>query len=447
MRETAEPIQDPIKEFRLPPHSLEAERGILGCIMLNPFECMAECSERFGNDSTIFYDLKHRIIFDSFVAMTEAGQSIELLTLVQWLRDRSQLEAIGGLLYLSTLSDGIVSPMLPDYIAIAFDKQMRRNVIRFGMDIVKISEELLSASEIIDMIECRSLSFRKQDVKGFSNIKTVQQKIVEQAQDAHDGKPIIGFTTGLHNLDHRIGVIELQTVIMLSGMPSAGKTSLAVNICNSILHDQGAHVGVFSMETSDIRFVRRMMCADSKLSARRLKDGEMSEADFKKLTMANGKLSRARDRLHIYDQGGLTVAQLRAKARRMHQLGTRFFVIDYLQLLSGGKKFGNRTEELDYISKQIKDMAKELDCVILAIASESRDGGIRGSAQFDYDADAKWRLECESKDLTREVTLNITKDKESGYGEVELMFIADCMRFESKARIEPEEGRRSANDR
>jgi replicative DNA helicase len=432
---------------KLPPHSTEAEQGILGCIMDAPLDSLMECAEKFGNDPEIFYLLTYRTIFQEMVWMLDEGIAIDLITLQQRLKDSGKLDFVGGLAFIAGLSDSIPSPAhLPNYIIIAQEKQTLRKVVKFATELVGRVYECSDVPSLIDSMESAALAVRRQDARGFSDIKAVQDKILVQAQDAHEGKPIVGFKTGLMDLDLRIGVIEMQTVIMLSAVPSAGKTSLAVNIVNDILHNQGGHVGVFSLETSDVRFVRRMICADSRLSAKHLKDGSMVGIDFNKLCVANSRLSKVRDRLHISDQGGLTIAQLRAKARRMAQLGTRFFVIDYLQLLSSGNQRHTKTEGLDAISMGIKEMAKELDAVILAIASESREGGIRGSGQFDYDADAKWRLETDSKDLVRDVTLQITKDKESGFGSIDLTFLSDCMRFESKAKISDEDVRKNYDD-
>lgn len=448
---------------RLPPHSPEAEQGVLGCVLVDP-KCLCECVLKFGkNGGEVFYDLRHQTIFKAMADMDERRMAIDVITLQQFLKDKQVLEQVGGIAYLSVLPDVVSSAAnLSYYLDIVIEKAMLRHMIHTATEVVgRIYDFEGDVAQLMDETERRVLAVR--DFVGKSEYKSVREavkRVINRIEDLHT-KPnqILGLTTGLADLDKQISGLVAGSMIVVAARPSQGKTSLCMNIVEHVCIDLGLPVGVFSLETSIDNLVMRMLCSRSRVNARNIRDGFLAERDFPKLTGAAGKI--AASNLFIDDASGLSIMELRARARRMHQQhGIKLLVIDYLQLLiatMNGRRIDKREREVAEISSGIKALGKELGIPILAISQISREvdkskrkptmADLRESGALEQDADVIGLLhktdreedgydECEAAVA---MDLLIAKNKDGQTGPVKLTFLKSYTRFESAAKVSDED--------
>ena len=465
---------------RLPPHSIEAEQGVLACVLLSPQECLGECIEKFkvklepkarqdrndpdSDPCAIFYDLRHREIYRTVVEMYDAKEAIDLITLSQRLKDQNQLEGVGGLEYLASLPDRVPSAAnLKYYADIVWDKYILRKMIRTCTGVVaEIYDYEGEVDRLVDEVETTILriSEEKEAAKiGGSNIKDLVHKAIEKIELYHANQGMLtGLSTGFVDLDRMTTGLHPGEMVVIAARPSMGKTSLAMNIAESVAIDQKLPVGVFSLEMSADSLVLRMLCSRSKVNLRKIRDGFFTERDFPKLTGAAGKL--AASPLFIDDTPALSILQLRAKARRMwQQHDIKLFVIDYLQLLhSTARRAENRQQEIADISGGVKALAKELGVPVIVLSQLNRElekdknrkprlSDLRESGAIEQDADLVALLYKPSGDEDEEapeqegleIRLCIAKQRNGPTGDVELTFLKPYTRFESAAKVSAED--------
>ncbi|MBI4664229.1 MAG: replicative DNA helicase, partial [Verrucomicrobia bacterium] len=322
---------------RLPPHSLEAEQGVLGCILLSPNEGLGVCIEKFRRGSEVFYDLRHRCIFELLVEMFDQKEAIDLITVQQRLKDKHQLEAVGGIAYLSELADHVPSAAnLEYYLDIVREKFLLRKMIQTCTGVVgRVYEHEGEVDALLDEVERDILRISEDRVEASSRtIKELVHKAITTIEEFHQRQGMLtGIGTGFPDFDKMTSGLHGGEMIVIAARPSMGKTSLAMNIAEHVAIDQKLAVGVFSLEMTAESLVLRMLCSRSRVNLRNIREGFLAERDFPKLTGSAGKLASAP--LFIDDSSGLSILQLRAKARRMYQqYGIKLFVIDYLQLLN-----------------------------------------------------------------------------------------------------------------
>jgi replicative DNA helicase len=453
---------------RLPPHSIDAEQGVLGCILLSPNECMGECLTKLKAGSDVFYDLRHQTIFDAMAEMFDKREAIDIITLQQRLKDRQLLEQVGGIAYLSGLSDVVPSSAHLDYyLNIVQDKFLLRKMIRVCTDVVgRVYECEGEVDSLMDEVErdvLRISEFRVQSQ--ISGIKDLVYRAINTIEDYHQrqGK-LTGLPTGFIDLDKLTTGMHPGEMIVIAARPSVGKTSLAMNIAEHVAIDNNIPVGVFSLEMTADSLVLRMLCSRSRVNLRNVRDGFLAERDFPKLTLNAGKLAGAP--LFIDDSSGLSILQLRAKARRMfQQYGIKLFVIDYLQLLhSSSRKAENRQQEIADISGGIKALAKELNVPVIVLSQLNREverekgraprlSDLRESGSIEQDADLVGLLykptskgdddesggAAEPEDAIP-VNLLIAKQRNGpAQVDVNLTFLKTFTRFESAAKIQDDD--------
>src|SRR4051812_46836998 len=453
-------MADPSKVDRLPPHSIEAEQGVLGCILLSPHECMGETIEKFKQGGELFYDLGHRVIYEVLVEMYDKKEGIDLITFGQRLKDRQQLEAVGGLAYLSSLPDAVPSAAnLSYYVEIVREKYILRRMIQACTDVVaRVYDHEGEVDGLLDEVERDILQISEARVENTSNtMKELVRKSITTIEQYHQRQgAVTGVGTGFVDLDKMTSGFHEGEMIVVAARPSMGKTSLAMNIAEYVSVDLKLPVGVFSLEMTADSLVLRMLTSRARVNMRKVRDGFMSEQDFPKLTGAAGKLANAP--LFIDDTSGLSILQLRAKARRMwQQYGVKLFVIDYLQLLhSTARRADNRQQEIADISNGIKSLAKELKVPVIVLSQLNREmereknrrprmSDLRESGSIEQDADLIGLLydpnKGDEEDGPREesdskqVTLIIAKQRNGPTGDVNLTFFKSYTRFESAARI------------
>src|SRR6266404_665042 len=450
---------------RLPPNSPQAEQGVLGCILLSPNDCMGECLTKLKGGSEVFYDLRHQTIFDMIAEMYDKREAVDIITLQQRLKDKQLLEQVGGFAYLAELPDTVPSAAnLSYYLDIVVEKFLLRKMIRVCTDVVsRVYDFEGEVDALMDEVERDVLRISESRVQGqTSTIKELVNKAINTIEDFHEKQGMLtGIGTGFVDLDKMTTGLHGGEMIVIAARPSVGKTSLAMNIAEHVAIDLQLPVGVFSLEMTGDSLVLRMLCSRSRVNLRNVRDGFLVERDFPKLTGAAGKLANAP--LFIDDSSGLSILQLRAKARRMHQqYGVKLFVIDYLQLLhSTARRAENRQQEIADISNGVKSLAKELSVPVIVLSQLNREmereknrkprlSDLRESGAIEQDADVVGLLYKPSSDEDENgapqpeedavpVNLLIAKQRNGPTGDVNLTFLKSYTRFESAAKVSDED--------
>lgn len=378
---------------RLPPASLEAERGVLGCVFIEPQRSLADCIERLPAGGKCFYDLRHQELYDLVVEMYHAGEAIDVLTVQQRLTDKGRLEAIGGLDFLVSLPEATPSALnLIYYLDIVREKYALRSLLRAcGQVVEKVHdpEQNEKAAQLLE--EAERLMLAVQDVREESSLVTAKEggkKLLRVFDSYVRGVGIPGgLKTGLHYYDKLLGGMFPQEYAVLAGRPGSGKTSFALQILECIAMMQGLPVALFSLEMTIEQVVLRWACQRGKVNLQKFRTGYMENRDFQKLTNAAIELSKAP--IWLDDRSGMTVHEIRSKARRLvREHGVRFICIDYLQLIRSADPRLVREQQVAEISAELLAMAKELEVPVLVLAqlnrqSESSDRGNHGPKLSD----------------------------------------------------------------
>lgn len=440
------------------PASMDAERSILGAILLDNqtfYQADNLRSEEFSLDS-------HRRIFARIIDMMGVSRPVDIITLSEELRTQQQLEAVGGVAYLASLTDGVPPRAnIQHYIRIVKDKALLRGLINLSN---KSISRALEQSEPVDAIlndTEQGLISLSQDVRdtGFSTIEQIvnEHNIIQRITNQTAG--ITGLATHFADLDEMTSGLQKGDLIIIAARPSMGKTSFAMNVTENAAVKDNKVVAVFSLEMSRESLLMRMLCSHAKVDSHHLRNGFLSRDELNKLSNAVGTMMEAP--IYIDDTPGISVMSMRAKCRRLKQERGRLdlILVDYLQLMSSGpagstRRFGNRTEEVSAMSRDLKLLAKEMNTPLIAIsqlsrAPESRTGDhkpqlsdLRESGSIEQDADVVgfiFRPEVYEKDeskkaeLDGEAELIISKQRNGPTGTVKLAFIKKCTRFESRA--------------
>jgi replicative DNA helicase len=463
-RKEQAPLPMPQVGDRLPPHSIEAEQGVLGCVLLSPNDCMGVCIEKFKRGSEVFYDMRHQALFDTLAEMYDKKELIDPIVLQQYLRDRNQLEALGGMPYIAGLMNCVPSAASLDYyIEIVREKYILRKMIQTCTGAVaRVYDHQGEVDGLLDEVERDVLQIAEERVSmGTKTIKDLVHTAINTIEDYHTrAGALTGLGTGFPDLDKMTSGMHGGEMIVIAARPSMGKTSLAMNIAEHVAIEEKQPVGVFSLEMTAESLVLRMLCSRSRVNLRNIRDGFLAERDFPKLTGAAGKLANAP--LFIDDSAGLSILQLRAKARRMYQQhGIKLFVIDYLQLLNASsQKIENRQQEIAQISNGIKALAKELDVPVIVLAQLNRElekdknrkprlSDLRESGAIEQDADLVgllYKPDAEKADdddgaagqqdvEAVAVNLLIAKQRNGPTGDVHMTFLKSYTRYESASKV------------
>ncbi len=461
-RADARPVLD-----RLPPHSPEAEMGVLGCALLSPNECVGECVEKLKDGGQeVFYDLRHQTIYETLATMFNERMPIDLITVQQCLKDKQLLEQVGGISYLAQLQDSVPSAAnLSYYLEIVQEKFLLRKMIHTCTDVVgRVYDYEGEVDALMDEVErdiLRISESRSQST--VLGVKELVGKAIGTIENFFSRKGVLsGLGTGFADLDRMTDGLHGSEMIVIAARPSMGKTSLAMNIAEHVVLEQKLPVGVFSLEMSAESLVLRLMCSIARVNLRSIREGFMSESDFPKLTSAAGRLASAP--LYIDDSAGLSILQLRARARRLaQQHGVKLFVVDYLQLLhsTARRSQENRQQEISDISSGLKALAKELKVPVLVLSQLNRElekdksrkprlSDLRESGAIEQDADVVGLLykpnagDDEEGAAAEEsdglpVNLLIAKQRNGPTGDVNLTFLKPYTRFESAAKVSDED--------
>lgn len=428
---------------RLPPHDAENEAGLLGCVLLQPDECMTRLVGELGVKPEAFYDLRNGEIFKAMLELYEKRVPVDLLTLSNHFNSKQLLEQIGGLGYLMVLPDAVPSAAnLSAYVQVVKEKHLLRKIIQTCTHAVsEVYENGKDPHLLLDTVERDILAIRDTNRSGkLVEVKELVSESIAQIEKLWEQKgAITGLSTGFVDLDRYTDGLHAGELTVLSGFPSTGKTSLSVQIAEQVAVEQKRPVGVFSLEMNNVSLITRCICSRARVNLRKVRDGFLVERDFPKLTSASGKIAGAT--MFIDDASDLSVDEIRARARRYNQQApVALWVIDYLQLVKG--KGDNREQEVASVALGAKYMSKELNAPVLLLSQLNDDGKIRESRAPGQHADGMWKLRHkpdEDGEETSEacaVDLLIEKQRNGPRNvSVHLTFFPEFTRFESAAKV------------
>ena len=435
------------------PQNVEAERSILGAILLDN-HAYNDAAEHLKPDD--FSLDAHRRIYMSMMELAESSRPIDIITLVEELERKKDLQAIGDVGYVSSLLDGVPDrPSIEHYVHIVRDKAILRGLISVSSSaIAKASEQSDPADEILNDAEAAIFALSEKRIgQGFQGI----QDIVRNSFGSIDallqrGQRITGLETHFTELDEMTSGFQKADLVILAARPSMGKTSFVMNIAENAAIDDGKTVGIFSLEMSSEALLQRLLCSRAIVDAHKMRTGSLWADDMKKVARAMEELATAP--MFIDDTPGISLSEMRAKARRLKQSrgALDLLVVDYLQLMSGGsKRFENRTQEVSAISRGLKAIAKELEVPVIALsqlsrAPESRGGDhrpqlsdLRESGSIEQDADVVmfiFREEIYKPDdleLKGRAEIIMAKQRNGPIGKFHLAFLHNSTRFANLA--------------
>lgn len=357
----------------LPPFDREAEEAVIGSLLIDPDAVL-----KVTLDSEDFYIYRLRLVYQAIQALAQRSEPADLVTLSTELTARGDLEEIGGAAYLTGLINATPTSVHVEYYAkIVFNMAMKRRLLTASAEIAKLTSEDNDLGDMLNEAERKIFEVTAragQDQKKLKGIGTGLVKFYDKlSYIANNPGVIVGMPTGLVELDSILGGLQRSDMITLAGRPGMGKTSLALSIAMTACKNYGRKVALFSLEMSEEQLIQRLLASESGIDTQRLRLGRLNDEDWPSFYQAMGTLEKLT--ISIDDTAGLTVMDLRSRARRLAvESGLDFIIIDYLQLLSvGGKKRPeNRTQEISFISRQIKEMARELNVPVLALSQLSR---------------------------------------------------------------------------
>ncbi|NLY62201.1 MAG: replicative DNA helicase [Clostridiales bacterium] len=439
---------------RMPPHNMEAEQSVLGCMLLDK-ESVATATDFLDSDD--FYADAHKEIFDSMVEIYDRGEPVDLVTVTEQLRQRGTLEAVGGVVYLSDLSMTVPSTAnIKYYVDIVEEKAILRRLIAACNDIIKQSYEAREEIDlIIDHAEKSIFEITQRNtVSDFEPIKTVLLDTYAKIEEMSKNKgKIIGVPTGFHDFDQKTSGLQPSDFVLIAARPSMGKTSFVLNVAQYAAIRANVPVAIFSLEMSKEQLVQRMLSAEANVELQKIRTGDLSEEEWIKLVEAAGPLSQAP--IYIDDTPGISVMEMRSKARRLKlEKGLGMIVIDYLQLMSGRGRAENRQQEISEISRSLKALARELSVPVVTLSQLSRApeartdhrpmlSDLRESGAIEQDADLVaflyrdeyYNPDTEKKNIAEVI---IAKQRNGPTGTVELVWLGQYTKFANYAKTHQE---------
>ena len=431
------------------PSNLEAERSILGAILLDNAVCNQAIEMLRRED--LFLD-SHRRIFDKMISLTERLMPIDLITLSEELRRAGEFEQIGGATYIASLIDGVPrTDTIEPYAKVVKQKSMLRKLISASQQIVSLAfEEEDDADMIIDKAEHMIFEIAEDRVRqGFQYIGDVAHRRLEQIEQMA-GRPemITGVPTGFTDFDRMTSGLQRQELVVVAARPSMGKTALALNMAQYAAKN-GNVVGIFSLEMSAEQLVSRLLCSEARVDAHRLRTGYLNREEWARLADALRRLCETK--VYIDDSAAVSVMEMRAKCRRLKaEHGLDMLIVDYLQLMAGRGRIESRQQEVSQISRDLKGLAKELDVPVVALSQLSRApeqrsehkpqlSDLRESGAIEQDSDVVcfiYREELYNPTDENQGTaeLIIGKQRNGPTGSVQLAFLKEFTRFENMWR-------------
>jgi replicative DNA helicase len=435
------------------PQNVDAEASLLGAILIDS-DAIVKIADMVGVED--FFDARHTRIYDAIRKLYEKRSAIDVLTLSNQLKADGYLEDIGGSAYLAELTNFVpTAAHAEQYADIIAQKSLRRRLISAGTEITQTStDETKTVRELIEEAETKLFNVSQQHIQqNVISLEAILAESFERLDDLHkDKQKIRGVPTGFKDIDDKLAGLQRSDLIIIAARPSMGKTALALNLAHNVAVQAKQPVLIFSLEMSKEQLVDRLLSIESGVDAWALRTGNLTDSDFEKIGQAMGALSEAE--IYIDDTPGITVSDLRTKARReAHKRPLGLIIVDYLQLMSGGSRFGNdfnRVQEVSEISRGLKGIARELNVPLIALSQLSRSvesrspqipqlADLRESGSIEQDADVVafiyreefYNAETDRKKIT---DILIKKHRNGPTGGVELYFDNERQRFRSLDR-------------
>lgn len=434
---------------RVPPQSLDAEMSLLGAVLIDE-EVLADVSEIVRSHD--FYDKRHQIIFAAMIRLYERHKPVDLLTLTEELKKKSELEAIGGSAFLTELTNYVPTAAHAEaYAELVEQKAIRRRLIKASADISELGyDEDTTAQELLEKAEAELFSVSDQSLKqDLVSIESILTESFDRIEELHRNKgQLRGIRTGYRDLDNMTAGLQRSDLIILAARPAMGKTTLVTNLAYNVATIAKLPVLFFSLEMSKEQLIDRMLADASGVDSWNIRTGNLSDEDFSKISEAMGEMAEAP--IFIDDTPGLSVLEMRTKARRAaHDQPLGLIIVDYLQLMqSNGNHNGNRVQEVSEISRGLKLIARELNVPLIALSQLSRSvesrtppipqlSDLRESGSIEQDADIVSFIyrpgyyEPDNPEVQNITDLIIAKHRNGPVGKVQLYFHPERLRFMS----------------
>lgn len=431
---------------KIPPHNDEAEQSVLGAVLLSK-DAIGLIAEKIKPED--FYDGTNGQIFEAMLSLYEQGKPIDILTVSKALKKDKASKVDAS--YLTDLLNAVpTAANIEHYAEIIKEDATKRNLISVGTQIVEMGfMEDKEAEELLDKTEQAVFAMTQgHDIKGFAPIKDSLAQSFDRIDELHKtGGGVRGVKTGFTDVDSILSGMQAANLLILAARPGQGKTAMIVNMAQNIAVQDKKPVGIFSLEMSQEELVDRLLVGQADVDAWRLKTGKLNESDFARLSEAMGVLADAP--IYIDDTPGISISQIRTKARRLQlEHNVSIIIVDYLQLVDPGKHYDNRVQEVSIVSQALKNLARELKIPVLAVSQLSRAvehrGGdkrpqladLRESGAIEQDADVVmfiYRPEAEIANVMN-VKLLIAKHRNGAQGEIDLLFRGDRVKFYSVDR-------------
>ncbi|MCD6153032.1 MAG: replicative DNA helicase [Syntrophobacterales bacterium] len=438
---------------KVPPQNIEAEQSVLGGILLdnNAVNSVLEILEIAD-----FYSEAHRKIFSAIIELSEKDEPSDLITLSNLLRNKKQIDDVGGVAYLASLVDNVPSAAnIAYYSKIIKEKSILRRLIGVSTEILNKSYNSTSdVDHVLDDAEHAIFEISENKIKpSFSPLKDIIKDSFKTIEKLYEKKQLItGVPTGYEELDKLTSGFQKSDLVIIAGRPSMGKTALAINIAQNAAIEMEVPVALFSLEMSKEQLAIRMLSSEARVDSQRLRKGFLGETDWPKLTTAAGRLSDAS--IYIDDTPAISVLEMKAKSRRLKaENGLGLIVLDYLQLMRGRDSSIPREQEISEISRSLKALAKELDVPVIALSQLNRQveartdkrpylADLRESGAIEQDADVilfiyRDEVYNRSEDNPEKglAEIIVGKQRNGPTGKVKLTFLKEYTRFENLTTV------------
>ena len=435
---------------RIPPHSAEAEQAVLGAMLMNK-EAITVASEILSGDD--FYQTAYGILFNSMVELFHAGKPVDLITLQEYLKEKDVPPEISSMEFARDLLMGTqTSANIKSYAEIVREKSIMRRLI-------KVNEETANAcylqnqplEEILEDAQKQVFALAETgNSEEYVPIKQVVLNALDVIERASKTKgTVTGIPTGFIDLDYKLSGLQRSDLVLIAARPSMGKTAFVLNIAQHVAFRQNKAVAIFSLEMSKEQLVNRLFSLESHVDAQILRTGNLSDTDWEKLIEGAGTIGSSR--MIIDDTSGITISEMRSKCRKYKlEMGLDLIIIDYLQLMSGGKRSESRQQEISEISRSLKALAREMNAPVIALSQLSRRveerkpakpmlSDLRESGSIEQDADVVmfiYRDEYYNEDSEKKGIAEIIVDKQrnGSTGSVELVWLGQYTKFGNKER-------------
>lgn len=430
---------------RIPPHNIEAEQAVLGCMLLDS-DVIPTITELIRSED--FYRDDHREICEAIIDLTERAGPVDIITVSEQLQLRGTLDAVGGLEYLTNITDAVpTTANARHYAKIVEEKSLLRKLIKASSDIAGMSYDASEeAAFVLDKAEKSIFDIlEKRSTQGFTHIKDVLLDTFNRLEELYNSKShITGVPTGFTDLDFKTAGLQNSDLILIAARPGMGKTAMGLNIAQYAAVQRHVPVAIFNLEMSKDQLVNRMLCSEVMVDSQRMRTGKLEDDDWNKVAQALAPLSEAP--IYIDDTPGISVMDIRAKCRRLKlEKNLGLIVIDYLQLMQGRGRTENRQQEVSEISRSLKILAKELQVPVVTLSQLSRGpesrtdhrpmlSDLRESGAIEQDADIVMFLyrddyynpETEKKNVAEVI---IAKHRNGSTGTVELRWFGEYTKF------------------